>query len=107
MNDRRINSIEERLARLEKAVFDKKSKRFNLKSAEDDFSGASGGVRFLITKNFFNLKRTRAQIRSELAKNGYHYSGPAVQMACKRLSKRSGPLAAFTEGGKKVYVRRK
>lgn len=107
MDDKRLKKIEDRLACLEKAVFSKKSKTVRQKTAEDDFSGATGGIRFLISKGFFGDKRVIGEIRSALEKNGYHYSGPAVQMACKRLSKRSGPLTALQEGGRKVYVRSK
>ena|SRR5437762_397956 len=106
MSEKAIKAMEKRLTRLEEAVFGKKGSRAE-KAGGSNFSGATGGVRLLVTKNFFDTKRTRSETRSALAKNGYHYSGPAVQMALNRLSKRTGFLAAFKEAGKKVYVRRK
>ena len=45
-------------------------------------------------------------MREELAKNEYFYRIQVVQTALNRLSKRNGPLAAFKQDGKKVYVNR-
>jgi hypothetical protein len=101
-------TIEKRLKRLEDAVFGTKGKNKGAtKQTASEFSGATGGIRFLISKGFFNKKHSRSEVRSELAENGYHYSGPAVQMALNRQSGRNGLLAWLTEGGKKLYVKRK
>ena len=106
MDEKRLAQIEERLARLEEATFGKKVMRVG-GATDTDFSGATGGVRFLITKQFFNEQKTLAEVRGALSKNGYHYSTQAVQMAASRLSKRNRPLAALIEEGRKVYVKRK
>lgn len=101
-----IREILSRLARLEKAVFGKKEKQApGLK--KQDFTGPSGGVRLLVSKDFFKLKRNLGEVRKELAKNDYHYGAAQVQTALNRLSTRKGPLASSTEGGKKFYVKRK
>jgi hypothetical protein len=112
MNDKTLSTIERRLARLEKAVFGQRGKtKDNRKSTASaktsDFSGATGGVHFLVSRGFFKQKRTLAAARTALSDHEYHYSAPAVQMALNRQSGRKGPLAAFKEGGKKLYVKRK
>jgi hypothetical protein len=106
MNDMIIKALEKRLDRLEKTVFGKKAKPAPEAGAEK-FSGASGGVRFLISKNFFNTKRTLGETRSALAENGYHYSVQAVEAALRRRTSRRGPLTVLKEGGKNMYVIRK
>lgn len=105
MDDKSFKAIEKRIARLEKAVFTGK-KPVKEKAAEG-YSGATGGVRFLISKAHFNKKKALAEIRSALAKHDYHYSAQAVHEALKRLIQKGGPLASLREGGKKMYVKRK
>ncbi len=102
-----VQEIIKRIERLEKAVFRKKEKRAATSQQAEDFAGPSGGVRLLISKNFFKTKKILGDVRKALGKNDYHYGAPQVQTALNRLSTRTGPLAASTEGGKKVYVKRK
>jgi hypothetical protein len=64
-------------------------------------------VRFLISQGFFRTKRGLADVRAALAKNDYQYVAPVVQTALNRQATRTGPLATFKEGGKKMYVKRK
>jgi len=101
-------TIEQRIARLEAAVFVRNG---NAKSATktkpSDFSGATGGVRFLISKGFFKKKKALAEIRTALSEHGYLYSAQAVHEALKRLTVKSGPLVSLQEGGRKVYAERK
>jgi hypothetical protein len=101
-------TMEQRIARLEAAVFGRKGRA---KSAAEkkpsDFSGATGGVRFLMSKGLFKKKNHLADIRTALTDHGYHYSAQAVHEALKRLTAKSGPLVSLKEGGKKVYVERK
>jgi hypothetical protein len=106
MDEDTSRKIIKRLERLEKAVFGKEGKSHH-KSDPSIFKGATGGARLLLSKDFFNKKKTLAEVRSALAKNDYHYSAQAVQMALSRLSSRTGPLATLKEGGLKVYVKRK
>ena len=106
MEDKSIKALEERVSRLEKAVFGvgkKTKKEMNV----SDFTGATGGVRLLISKGFFKKARTAPDVKSELEKNKYVYRIQVVQTSLNRLSKRTGPLSALKEGGKKVYVDRK
>jgi len=106
MNNKAIKAIEKRLVRLEGAVFGKKAKPTR-KADGENFSGATGGVRLLISRNFFNAKRTLGDARGALAESGYHYSAQATEIALKRLAVRKGPLTLLKEGGRNVYVKRK
>jgi hypothetical protein len=99
-----MRSTDERLTRLEAAVFGGKGASTKARHAE---VGPTGGLRTLITQGFFKSKRNLADSRAALEKNDYHYSAQAVDMALKRLSKRDGPLVSFKEGGKKLYAKRK
>lgn len=106
MDDKTIKKIEERLARLERAVFGD-AKAYRKKPAQPKFSGATGGIRFLISKSFFAQKKDLGQVRKGLTDNGYHYSRQAVHTAIKGLATRKGPLAVLKEGGRNLYVNRK
>ena len=102
-----IQEIMARLTRLEKAVFRKKEKHAATLQRDEGFTGPSGGVRLLISKKFFKTKKILRDVRKALGENDYYYGAAQVQTALNRLSKRSGPLAAPMEGGKKAYVKRK
>jgi hypothetical protein len=106
MNSKELTTINERLKKLENAVFGKKQKVLTANRPED-YGGLVGGLKLLVQKGFFNSRRGLAEIRSELSANDYHYSLQAVNTAVTRLSKSSGPLVAFKENGKKVYAKRK
>jgi hypothetical protein len=95
-----------RLERLEKAVFGDGKRPQRIRKHED-FSGPTGGVRLLLSKEYFRAKRSLGDVRDALARNDYHYRAAPIQTALNRLSKRTGPLAASKEGGKKLYVKRK
>jgi hypothetical protein len=101
-------TIEQRIARLESAIFGREEKaQARTEAKSRDFSGPTGGVRLLISKSFFNKKKTFAEVRSALADHDYHYSAQAAQMALNRLAGHRGPLVSLKQGGKKVYVKRK
>jgi hypothetical protein len=103
-------TINQRIKRLEKAVFGRRGETGGTpKSAAkaSDFAGPTGGVRFLISKDYFRKKKALAEIRSALAQHDYHYSAQAVHEALKRLIQKGGPLVSLREGGKKMYVKRK
>jgi hypothetical protein len=98
-----------RLGKLERAVLGARpaNTRRSNKVAKEDFSGATGGLRLLATKGFFNQRRFFSEIETELRKQGYHYSKQAIQTPLNRLSSSNGPLVALREKGKKVYAKRK
>lgn len=108
-NKQDYNLIIKRLDRLEKYVFRSKLKQQPQKNEEhkSDFSGLTGGLRFLISHGFFKTKKNLSDIRTELEKHGYHYSPQAADMGLRRLSKLKGPLVVLREGGKKLYGERK
>ncbi len=106
MNEKMIQKIEDRLTRLEKAVFGPKRGQVRETPAKG-FAGLKGGLHLLISRGFFKTKKALAATRQELEKHEYHYSAAATQTTLNRLSTRTGPLAALKESGKKVYVRRK
>jgi hypothetical protein len=84
---------------------DRTTKGSTMKTA--DYSGPTGGVRYLISNKFFKEKRDLAVVRGRLAQENYYYSRQAVHEALKALSKSSGPLVALKEGRHKTYVERK
>lgn len=106
MKPKIIKDIINRLNRIEKVVFSNGLLRAQIQK-NDDFVGATGGIRFLISKGLLDTKRSLSDIRGALEKNGYHYSIQAAQSALNRLSKANGPLVALKESGRKVYVKRK
>lgn len=101
-----LKEIIKRLERLEKAVFGGGGKPPRTAQAKK-FAGLKGGLCFLLSNGFFKTKKTLADCRKGLEKHGYHYSAAAVQTTLNRMATRSGPLATFQQGGKKVYVERK
>ena len=107
MGDKMIKQLTSRIERLERAVFGSGKKAVKKVETAPSFRGATGGVRLLISKNFFAGKRTLAEVRDALEENGYHYSRQAVQMALSGLSARKGPLVPLEKGGRKVYATRK
>ena len=101
-----IKNILSRLEKLEKEVFPTAKQPRKAKEKAQNFSGTKGGVLFLISKGYFNQRRTAPDVKTELGKNDYHYSIQVVQTTLNRLSKGKG-LVAMKEGGKKTYVKRK
>ena len=110
MNEKeQIKNIFERLDKLEKEVFSSTEKRTSKTKADksQNFSGTKGGLLLLVSKNYFNQRRSAPEAKAELGKNNYHYSIQVVQTALNRLSTGNGELVAMKESGKKTYVKRK
>lgn len=85
----------------------KESRRASSVQTREDYSGATGGIRFLIKNGLFKMKTKQKDIRKELADKSYHYSSQAIYEALKILSRPSGPLVVLNEKRQKVYVERK
>ncbi len=104
-----LTDILRRVEKLERAVFGNSSSGGKPKktTTEEDFKGATGGLRLMISKGFFDRRCFFNEIETELNKQGYHYSKQAIQTPLSRLSKVGGPLVSLRDGGKKVYVKRK
>ena len=95
-----------RVKRLEDAVFGS-GEVSPKKRMPTVFVGPKGGVLLLVSNNFFNDKKTAAEVADKLRKQGYHYSTTVIQTALRRLSDVKGPLVAIAEGGIKHYALRK
>lgn len=102
----KLDDHEKRIRTLELAS-GTKHKKAGLTVTQESYSGATGGVRFLVKNGFFKTKRNQVSIRKELADKGYHYSSQAIYEAMKILSKLGGLLVTLNEKGSKVYVERK
>ena len=106
--DKTIQDLIARVETLERAILGQKKEQTKAKNVKDQhFSGATGGLRLLISKGFFDHKRAFSEIEAELLKHGYTYSKQAIQTPLNRLSKTGGTLVGFKEKGKKVYAKRK
>jgi hypothetical protein len=101
------SDLETRVAALEHAVFGSKPKRKTRAAAKETFSGATGGLRLLVSNGYFNQRRRFSEIEKELNKQGYHYSKQAIQTPLNRMSRPSGPLVGLKEQGHKAYAKRK
>lgn len=101
-----LRDIQNRVQKLERAVFAQRS-RGMATAGVDTFKGATGGIRLLVDKGFFDCKRAFGEIKKALADNSYHYSKQAVQTPLNSLSRPGSLLVSFREGGKKVYAKRK
>lgn len=107
MNQEKINKqIFTRLERLERAAFDGAKQKPKV-AKPHGFKGATGGIRFLVSRGFFDNRRSFAEIREGLESHGYHYSNQAVQTPLNNLSKSGGPLVGLKKSGKKIYAKRK
>jgi hypothetical protein len=107
-NKNALKTLIARVEKLEKAVFGSgKHQSPESFRKSKGFKGATGGLRLLISKGFFNRKHTFGEIKKALGDYGYHYSNQAVQTPLNTLSKPGGPLVGFKEQGKKVYAKRK
>jgi len=104
--NRTLKDLKLRVEKLENVVFAKRETRSS-KGGGREFKGATGGLRFLASKGFFNRKRAFREINETLASHGYHYSKQAVQTPLNLLSKPGSLLVSFREGGRKVYATRK
>lgn len=48
------------------------------KKKSSNYSGLTGGIRFLIDNNFYNTPKSVKEIFNELKREGYHYSYESV-----------------------------
>jgi len=102
-----IGLLESRVEKLEKAVFGLKGKRVAKPVMSDSFSGPKGGTTLLISKGYFDKRRTAQEVMSELEKNDYNYQLQVVRNTLNRLSSGRGPLTRLEVGGNRLYVKRK
>ena len=100
-----LKNILVRIDKLEKAVFRTGKKTTPI--LVDSFTGPKGGILMLISRKFFDAKRSLEEIHEKLDKSDYRYKKIVVYTTLKRLSAQKGPLVVLTEQGQKVYVKRK
>jgi len=107
----RIEELEERLTRLEEAVFSERRHEKNGSSAARESrarrAGPSAGVRSLIAQHFFESPRSLGDVRKALDELAYRYSAQAVDIALRRLSRRDAPLVLLRQKGRNFYADRK
>lgn len=101
-----IKDLQIRVEKIEKVVFGTEKGGPKI-TKQQNFKGATGGIRLLISKGFFDCRRNFGEIREGLASHDYHYSNQAIQTPLNNLSTAGGPLVSFKKDGKKVYAKRK
>ena len=108
-DDKGLREIISRLERLEHAVFGSRRKAASKAPTDTKkYKGATGGIRLLVDKGFFDKKRSFGEIRKALEGKGYHFTKQAVQTPLKTFSFSRGKiLVALTEKGRKLYAKRK
>jgi hypothetical protein len=100
-----LDDLTKRIEKLERTVFGGPNPQKDVRVEE--FKGATGGLRLLLSQGFFDQRRTFAETKAELEKNGYNYSRQAVQTPLTRLSNVGGPLVSLTGKGRNAYAKRK
>jgi hypothetical protein len=70
-----IHAQEKRIVRLERLLLSKEKKPTKV----PDFKGLTGGIEFLVSKNFLGVPRPIKEIVEELRKEGYHYGEKSVE----------------------------
>jgi hypothetical protein len=68
VTDEGFKKLEERVKKLEERIFIEKKV-----PKADKFKGLSGGIRFLINNNFFDVPKSVEEIKKELDREGYFY----------------------------------
>ncbi len=104
--EKTIKDLLTRVKKLEKTVFAENKAKPKLDNKQI-FVGATGGLRLLISKGFFDKKRSFGEIKKALADRDYHYSNQAIQTPLNKLSRIGGLLVGLKESGKKAYAKRK
>jgi hypothetical protein len=104
--DKVLRDLAARVNQLEREVFGRKQNRRGTGKALGS-KGPTMGIRQLVSRGYFAERKKLSEVRSALAKNGYHYSVQAVDIALRRLGKRNGPLVLLKEAGRNLYVNRK
>jgi len=110
MNDRikalkkKLQEHERRISELEKAIFVKKIKP----KEKQEYKGLSGGIEYLISKEFLNTPKSVKEIYEELRKEGYHYPEKSVHklLSVDFMTKRK-ILTRIKENNVWKYVTRK
>lgn len=104
MDDTRFTDFEERLGRLEEAVFGGNKE---VKAPPKKFDGATGGIRLLIEEGFFDEPKLISEVRERLKAEGYHYGDSTIAMGLVALVKQRSLVRFKQEGQHWGYAVRK
>lgn len=109
VDEKKLQDILTRLAKLEAAIFSSKRNTLKEKHAEtpEQYEGPTGGVRLLIKEGFFSTKRSIDEVYDALASKDYQYIKDVVRNSLNRLASSTGPLVALKTNDGKLYVKRK
>ncbi len=77
--EKKLNLFEKRIEKLEKAVFNTKTK-----PSQNNYKGLSGGVHFLIDNGFFNNLKSKSEVHLKLKEEGYYHRPQAVDTTLRR-----------------------
>lgn len=80
-----LKDLEERVSKLEKAVFNAKSLAIepSMKKLSPDHPGLNGGILLLIETGSFSTPKSVEEVHDELATKGYYYSTDSVNKALR------------------------
>jgi len=79
-SSKKIEELESRISKLEKVVFHSSN---SSKEFTENYEGLSGGLNFLISKNFLNSPKSAKNVMDELKKEGYFHSKESVDKALR------------------------
>ena len=104
-SSKRFTKIEERLTKLESAVFSEKKPD---KTKPSEYTGLSGGIRLLIKNGFFDTLREVNEVILELKNNNYHYPNQSIAKILRvDFATKQRLLNKIKAGHKFKYVIRK
>jgi len=102
---KKIKELENRISKLEKTIFGSK---VSSKKGKIKYKGLSGGINYLIEKDFFKKLKLVTEVQDELQKEGYYYSVQATDATLrKNMVNRKKILTRIKVGGVWQYVLRK
>ena len=102
----KIEDIDERLKKIEDMFLSKNASEHS--KVKDNFTGLSGGIRFLIKNGFFNEPKTLKEVIEELKREGYHRSMSGVASTLSvTFTANQKILTRIKEGTNWKYVIRK
>lgn len=103
--EKRMDALEKRVAKIEKALFENGKKT---KKKAETHEGLTGGINLLIEQGFFKKLVSVNEILDELKRENYIYSRQAVDIVLRRdFVKKKRVLTRIKEDGIWKYVIRK
>lgn len=104
---KKIKELEARILKLEKVVFDTKSKK-SIKTSTTEYQGLVGGLQLLIDNGFFNKPVLVTEVQDELQKEGYFRPIQSTDAALRKdMVQRKQALTRIRVNGVWQYVIKK